>query len=439
MQRHYTIVWGKPIIWEIQCFGAKNFATKAIIASLLSSEKTILTNVPDIGDVHITLDMLNQVGVTYRFDKESNILEIDPSTMEWNTIGGEHSGRNRMPILLLNPILHKFGYARVPGVWWCPIGARTVDFHLAAVEKFGWVLEETSDAYVVTSQGRLQWTTIELPYPSVGATETCLMLSVLSQGNSIIKNIAIEPEIIELITMLRSMGAIIFLQDDRTLKIEWVEKLHGTRMNILGDRIEAASRASLACATDGNIIVKWFRPDTLWNFLAYYEQIGWWFEILWPDSMRFFRQSKVLKPCMLETNIWPWFSTDRQQPFCVTLTQAEWVSVIHETVYESRFGYLMTLNEMGAKAQLSDYCLWTVPCRFKNKSHKHSAIVTWPTPLHGIEKLVVPDLRAWLAYYIASAVAQWTTNIYEIEKIERGYGDLPHRLSKTNADITLVE
>ncbi len=435
MSAIYKVRGGEPVIGEIKCFGTKNFATKAMIATLLADEPSTLTNVPNIGDIHITLEMFESVGVTYDFDVEKNTITVNPSTINKHTVPLPDSGSNRMPILLLNPLLHKFGEAIVPVLGGCQIGDRKVDFHLTAIEKFGGKVEETEIGFTATAPNRLHGTTIELPYPSVGATETCLMLASLAQGNTIIRNAAIEPEIFELITLLRSMGAIIFTQPGRVIKIEGVEKLNGTTMNILGDRIEAASWACLACASDGEITVHGFRPDTLGNFLAYFQQTGGGFQILSSDTVKFYRKSKQLRPVMLETNVYPGFSTDWQQPFAIMLTQAYGTSVIHETVYENRFGYLKALNKLGAKTQLTNYCLGNVECRFKDLNHPHSAIIMGCTPLTANGHIEVPDLRAGLAYFIAAQIAKGETEIRGIERIERGYGNLLDRLKATNVNM----
>jgi len=274
-----------------------------------------------------------------------------------------------------------------------------------------------------------------LPYPSVGATETSLFLCVIAKGVSVITNAAVEPEIMELITMLRSMGAIIFASPERKITIHGGLPLHGTRLKILGDRIDAASWATLACASDGDVIIKGIQPGTLNNFLSYFQLVGGGFEFLEPEVIRFFRVSK-LKPAMIETDVYPGFSTDWQQPFAILLTQAQGVSVIHETVYEKRFGYLKALNKLGADAQLTSYCLGNTPCRYRDMNHEHSAIIKGPTTLISKDFTIeVPDLRAGLAYVIAAAIARGTTFIDGVDFIERGYGDIVERTRQTNFNI----
>lgn len=432
----YEIIGGKPVKGEITCLGAKNFATKAMVAACLGSSPTTLTNVPPIGDVEITIGLLKSIGVKVEWKGEKELF-IDPTSIDTWKVEMPDSRNNRIPILLLPILLHRMGKAKIPQLGGCKIGERKVDFHTDAAIKFGARVEFTDEGYDATSEG-MQGCHFELPYPSVGATETCLYLSVLSKGTSVIKNAAVEPEIMEMITMLRSMGAVIFTTPTREIRIEGVEKLNGTMMHVLGDRIETASWASLACASDGEITVHGIRPNTLGNYLSYFRQVGGGYEFVGPESIRFFRAGE-LKPATIETDVYPGFSTDWQQPFAVLLTQAEGMSVVHETVYESRFGYLKTLNKLGAKTQLSTSCLGT-KCRFADHNHEHSALVMGKTKLKAIdEPIEVPDLRAGLAYVIAAAIADGTSYVSNIGLLERGYGDVPERLKGLDLQIRKVE
>ena len=432
----YKIKGGNPIKGEIHCLGAKNFATKAMLAALLSKTKTNLINVPDIGDVDITIEMLSSIGVNIKIsDRE---MLIDP-TVSSSNISSPHSGINRIPILLIGVLLHMYNTVTVPIMGGCEIGERGIDFHIDAIKKFGGNISEYSDKIVATKTNKLVGTQITLPYPSVGATETCLFLGVLAKGTSIIKNIALEPEIMELITMLRSMGAIIYSSSNREIRIEGVDSLSGTKTYILGDRIEAASWACLAAASDGDIIVRGINSHYLGNFLSHFTKVGGGFEVIDEESLRFFKKTK-LSPVMIETDVYPGFSTDWQQPFAILLTQARGVSIIHETVYENRFGYTEALVLLGANIKTVNYSLGIINNRFHGTNHKISAMIVGKTKLTAIKnEIKVPDLRAGLAYVIASAIADGETILTEIEKIERGYGDIVERLSKMNLDIIKIK
>ena len=435
----YRIEGGTQLHGEITCYGAKNFTTKAMIAALLGSTPTTLTNVPPIGDVEITADMLRSLGVTINWDKKTKKMVIDPSTAHDANVRQPHSGANRMPILLIGALLHRFDEVSVPMLGGCIIGARGVDFHLDAIQDFGAKIIEGADGYIAQKTRRLKGTHIHLKYPSVGATETSLFLSAMAEGTSVIHNVAIEPEIMEIVTMLRAMGAVIFTHSGREFRVEGVSELKGCVMNCLGDRIETASWASLAAAVDGSITVHGIRPETLGNFLSSFRQAGGGFELLDSDSIRFFR-AKTPQSIHLETDVWPGFSTDWQQPFALFLTQAEGVSVIHETVYENRFGYLKTLKKLGAEVQLTTHCLGSTTCRFEGKGHEHCAIISGATPLVAVdEPLEIPDLRAGLAYVIAAALAKGTTILRGVPMVERGYGDIVPRLKALGLKIEKIE
>jgi UDP-N-acetylglucosamine 1-carboxyvinyltransferase len=433
----YVIQGGKPVSGRIKGLGAKNFATKAMVAALLAEGTTKLLNTPRIGDVEITCDMLEASGAKLSWSEDS-ALSIDASALHSAKVPTPDSGSNRIPILLLGVLLHRLGEAHVPVVSGCNIGARPVDFHLEAAKMFGADINVSDEGYTATRRGPLQACHYTLPYPSVGATESCLFLGVLAKGTSLIKNVATEPEIIALITMLNAMGARVQLMPNRELVIQGVDRLYGVSFEVLGDRIEAASWAALAVATDGEITVDGIDPSTLINFFGPFNSVGGGVSIEGPKSIRFFRRH-ALKSTVLETDVFPGFATDWQQPFAVMLTQATGTSIIHETVYERRFDYLTALSALGAKTQIETHCLGSVECRFRGRDFPHSAIILGPTPLKsdGLT-LNVPDLRAGLAYVMAAALAEGETSITSIARIERGYGDLPNRAKGLSLNIAKV-
>ena len=434
----YKIQGGTSIKGKIRCMGAKNLATKTMVATLLTCKKTILRGVPNIGDVEITKELLMSAGVNINWDKANHIMSIDASNISTHEASLPDSRSNRIPILLLSILLHRLGKATVPIVAGDHIGKRNVDYHIDAIKKFGAEVIHEDDRYIAHAKKKLKACHIQLQYPSVGATETCLFLSVLAEGTSIIKNVALEPEIIELITMLRSMGAIIFLSANRELTVHGVKKLNGTDFFIAGDRIEAASWASLACASNGEIEVTGIRPDLLGNFLSHYTKIGGGFKFLKDDSILFFRNGK-LKSTEIETDVYPGFTTDWQQPFATILTQADGISVIHETVHEKRFGYLDVLNKLGARTEVVNTCLGPTQCRYKGQDFMHSALIHGPTKLKAVaHPIIIPDLRAGLAYLIATVLAEGKSELHAADQIERGYGNLLKKLKDTNIKLERV-
>jgi UDP-N-acetylglucosamine 1-carboxyvinyltransferase len=435
MSLRYVIRGGRPVGGRIRSLGAKNFATKAMVAALLAEGRTTLLNAPRIGDVEITRELLAAAGARIEW-RDDGALEIDPSGVRSARVPVPDSGSNRIPILLLGVLLHRLGEAHVPVVAGDDIGLRPVDFHLEAARLFGAEVEVARDGYHARSKGRLRACHYRLPYPSVGATESCLYLGVLAAGTSIVENVATEPEILALITMLNAMGARIQLRPNRELVVEGVERLYGTHFEAPADRIEAASWAALAAATDGEITVDNIDPATMINFFGPFNAVGGGVAIEGPRSIRFFRRH-ALKSIVLETDVFPGFATDWQQPFAVMLTQAHGTSVIHETVYERRFDYLEALSALGARTQVETHCLGSVACRFRGRDYPHSALIQGPTRLASRDlTLDVPDLRAGLAYVMAAALAEGTTTVTSVGKIERGYGRLPERARDLTLDIS---
>ena len=435
----YIIKGGIPIYGRILCTGAKNLATKAMVASLLSNEITVLRGVPNIGDVDITKQLLISAGVKVECKQKANTMSIDAAKITRYQASSVDITTNRVPILLLSILLHRFGKASVPIVGGDNIGTRNVNYHIEAIKKFGAEVFKEDNKYIAYSKNKLKACHIDLPYPSVGATETCLFLSVLAKGTSIINNIAIEPEIIQLIIMLRSMGASISFNNKRKLIINGVERLSGTNFFIVNDRIEAASWACLACASNGKIEVSGINPNLLKNFLPYFSEIGGGFKVLTNNAILFFRK-RPLRSTKIETDVYPGFSTDLQQPFVTILTQAHGTSIVHETVHEKRFEYLHILNRLGAMTETVSTCLGPTHCRYKNQKHLHSAIIYGPTKLQSISKpLKIPDLRAGLAYLVAAVLSHGETKLDAGEQIERGYGNLVKKLKDTNIQLTRIQ
>jgi UDP-N-acetylglucosamine 1-carboxyvinyltransferase len=430
MAESYKIIGGRILKGEIALAGAKNAATKVIIASLLADSKSVLSNIPKIGDVEVTLEICKSLGVNYKW-LDTNTLEIDPTSIKTYKVPLEDSGKNRVPILFFGPLLHKFQRAEIPVLGGCKIGERPVNFHIDAYQKLGADIDYQGCNYVIKSKG-LKGTTIKLDYPSVGTTENILLGASLATGTTVIQNAAIEPEIEDLALFLQAMGAIIYQDVNRTWIVEGVKNLHGAHFKVMNDRIEAASFASLAIANRGDIFIRGAEQRYLITFLNWVRKIGGKFEVL-NDGIRFFDSTK-LKGVALETDVHPGFMTDWQQPFTIVLTQASGVSIIHETVYENRFGYTEALNKMGAKIYLFSECLGNRACRFSHRDFFHSAIIVGPTPLKGA-KIEVPDLRAGFSYLIAALIAQGESELSGVETIERGYEGLKERLNNLGAEI----
>jgi UDP-N-acetylglucosamine 1-carboxyvinyltransferase len=429
----YRIEGGAPLRGHIRASGAKNAATKQIVASLLTDEEVILHNVPEIGDVAITIDIVQSLGAQVEWTDDST-LRLHAASVKSGEVPVAFSGLNRIPVLLIGPLLHRYGTASVPLLGGDEIGARPLNYHVGALQQLGATISVEADCWRARAD-RLKGTLIDLPYPSVGATESALLSSVLAEGTTVIRNAAVEPEIIDTILLLQKMGALIAVEVDRTIVIEGVAKLRGAEHTLLPDRIEVASFACAAVATDGDVFIEGAEQGQIMAFLNALRRVGGEFEVR-PDGIRFFRGGD-LRSISLETDVHPGFATDWQQPFVALLTQAAGLSVIHETVYEQRFGYTSVLSEMGATIELYKTCLGAKTCRFRYGDHPHSCLVQGPTPLHGIS-MQIPDLRAGFSYVIAGLVGKGTSTIDGAQYVERGYAHIPDKIERLGGRCLVV-
>jgi UDP-N-acetylglucosamine 1-carboxyvinyltransferase len=429
-----TLRGGKPLNGTIQVRGAKNALAKEMVAALLSESTSTFSNISLVRDTTLVAEMIQTMGGEAIIDATNYTLTINAADL--NPLSPEEldqfAGKSRIPILLCGPMLHRFGKVVIPQLGGCNIGARPIDFHLEALEQMGAVITQ-DDRYITLEAKRLRGTKLTLEYPSVMATEQILIAASLADGITEISNAAVEPEIYDLICVLQQMGANISVETDRTIRILGVEKLHGFNHHVIPDRIEVASWACAALATNGRIMIKGAQQVDMLTFLNKYRQVGGGFEVK-SDGIEFWRAQEQLQPLAMQTDVHPGFMTDWQQPFVITLTQAHGVSVVHETVYEERFGYTTALNQMGAQIQLYKECLGGADCRFGSRNYKHSAVIVGPTPLKGAE-IDIPDLRAGFSYVIAALMAEGQSTLHNAGLIARGYDNFIDKLHAIGADI----
>ncbi len=426
---------GRPLTGEITVRGAKNFVSKAMVAALLGSTPSTLRNVPDIRDVNVVSALLRLHGADVVYDVNSGVITMDTTTLSpADAVDiAEHAGSSRIPILLCGPLLHRLGEAVIPDLGGCRIGDRPIDFHLEILKKFGAVVKEASDGLHLSAPNGLKGIRHELSYPSVGATEQLLLTAVLAEGITTLQNAAVEPEIKDLIDTLQKMGAIISVDTDRSITIEGVKRLRGYDHFSLTDRIEVGSWAAAALATKGDIFVHGAQQRHMGMFLNVFRKVGGEFEVV-KDGIRFYHPGGDLRSIALQTDVHPGFMTDWQQPMVVALTQAKGLSIVHETVYENRFGFTAALVKMGANVQLYRECLGDKKCRFGQRNFKHSAVVSGPTPLTAAD-IEVPDLRGGFSHLIAALAAEGTSTVTGIGIIDRGYEDFRGKLAALGANV----
>jgi UDP-N-acetylglucosamine 1-carboxyvinyltransferase len=441
---------GTPLHGQIRVRGAKNLVSKAMVAALLGESPSRLFDVPRIRDVEVVRGLLGLHGVIVTDGADDGELVMDPTNVESASSDeiNVHAGSSRIPILFCGPLLHRLGHAFIPDLGGCHIGPRPIDFHIQALRQFGAVVDKTPEGMHLTAPNGLHGTKLELPYPSVGATEQVLLTAVRAEGVTELRNAAIEPEIMDLICVLQKMGAIITVHTDRVIEILGVPRLHGYHHKPIPDRIEAASWAAAALATRGEIEVLGAQQADMMTFLNVFRSIGGEFEITdarvartgvtgVEGGIKFWHPGGELNAVALETDVHPGFMTDWQQPLVVALTQARGLSIMHETVYEQRLGYTDALNAMGATIQVYRDCLGGTPCRFGRRNFKHSAVIAGPSKLHAAD-LVIPDLRAGFSHLIAALAAEGTSRVYGVDLINRGYEDFEGKLAALGALVERV-
>ena len=406
-----------PLRGDVFVRGSKNAVTKHMVAALLGEGPSVIRGVPEVGDVAITADILRSLGVGVEHDEAAGAITVEPHEAVTADVPLSFSGLNRIPILLLGPLLHRTGKAFVPLVGGDQIGRRPVDFHIEALSALGATIEERPDGLLATA-GRLRGAKIELPYPSVGATETVLLSAALAEGRTVLRNAATEPEVIELALFLQRMGARIELSPGRKFTIDGVSSLRGAETSLAGDRNEAVSYLVAGLVTGGEVRVHGCAQDRLVTAITTLHRMGARFHIT--DDYIQASAPDGLCPAAVQTDTHPGFMTDWQTPLVVLMTQADGMSVLHETVYEDRLVYVPALQEMGAEIELFSTCLGGESCRFHDTNAVHSAIVKGVSKLRGAD-VTVPDVRAGFSSVIAAAIADGPSVLRDIHHLERGY------------------
>ena len=415
---------------SVECGGAKNLTIKLIIASILTRSLVKLYNVPDIHDVSCALKLCELAGT--KVERTGSTLSIDTREL----LSGKLKTKNitsRTPVLYLSVLLHFFEEVEVPLPGGCHLGSRNLDIHIEILKKFGCRVEELDTSILATRPEKILGTSFELPIPSVGATETALFLSVLAKGKSILRGIALEPEIHSLILFLQACGAKIAYTGERELTIEGAE-LSGIEFEIPGDRLEAASWACLACASGGEIEVSGINPEHLSTFLGIYRLLGGGFKLTGKQKIKFYRNGEI-SPLFLETGPYPKLSTDYQPVLAAVLSVANGSSILHETLFDNRLSYLKVFSEFGISSTSYTECIGSA-CRFKG-AWIHSAVINGTPKLLAPNNLIQPDsIRSGFSYLILACISHGTTTLTGLNIIERGIENLYSKL--TGLSVRLI-
>jgi UDP-N-acetylglucosamine 1-carboxyvinyltransferase len=432
----FQVEGGTPLRGSVQVGGAKNAAYKLMIASLLGQTESRLLNVPGISDVELVSKIIRNLGGSVRSAGTETVF-IQPAGLNTWKIDTEHGEASRASTLFLGPLLARFGQAEVPLPGGDKIGKRPLERHLDGLRAMGVELRQTEHSLVAKTNG-LKGTTYRFNKNTHTGTETLIMAAVLAQGQTILENAALEPEIDDLITFLTAMGAKIRRRAFRVIEIEGVPALQGAIHKIMPDRNEAVSYACAAIASKGDIIVENARAEDLTAFLDKLREVGAGYEV-GPYGIRFFYQGQ-LRATDIETQIHPGFMTDWQPLWATLVCHATGDSIIHETVMQNRFQYVDTLVKMGAKIVPIQPEV-TNPEQFYNfewsdatSADVHAIKITGPTEFHGGE-FAVHDLRAGATTLLAAISGTGTTILHNVEQIERGYQKIESQLRSLGAKI----
>lgn len=420
MSHSYMIRGAKKLHGTIRTSGAKNEALKALAATILFGEPVVITNVPEIEDIKSMIEILERLGA--RITRNGDRVTVDASTITESDIPRDLATKIRASVVLLGPLLARFKHVTLPDPGGDTIGKRPIDFFLEAFIRMGATFTKTATGYVGTAK-KLNGTTIFFPQVSHTATESLMMAATRINGTTILKNCAMEPEVVALAKNLRNAGAAIEGEGTPTITITGVKALKAPkRWEISPDRIEAGTFLIMAAITRSDVTVTNCNPEHLSALLLEFDHIGIPFTST-PSTISVKPTVKRKRATTIKTHEYPGFPTDLQPQIAVLCTQSDGMSLIHETIFEGRLHFLETLKKFGANVILFD---------------PHRAAIIGSTPLRGTT-VESPDIRAGVAFVIAALAAKGVTTIRNTYQIQRGYERLVERLAKIGANIQEVE
>lgn len=417
--RKIIINGGKPLTGEVAVSGAKNSVVALIPAIFLADDLVVLDGVPAISDVDSLIDIMATMGASIKRDGET--LEIDPRGVKDMPMPYGKINSLRASYYFYGSLLGRFGQAVVGLPGGCDLGPRPIDLHLKAFEAMGATISYEGEMMRIATAGQpLHGAHIYMDTVSVGATINTMIAATKAKGRTVIENAAREPEIIDVATLLNNMGAHIRGAGTNVITIEGVEKLHGTRHQVIPDRIEAGTYIAMAAAIGKGIRVTNVLYEHLESYISKLEEMG--VRMTVEEDAVFVEEQGKLKAVSVKTSPYPGFATDLQQPITPLLLMAQGQGNISDTIYEKRINHVPELARMGANISVLGGRI----------------VYRGPNQLSGAP-VKATDLRAGAALVIAGLMAQGTTEITNIEFILRGYSNIIEKLRELGADITLVE
>lgn len=434
----FRIKGGIPLKGTISVSGAKNVALKVLTASLLFEGEVILKNIPQIGDVYGVMGLIQDLGGEVEFVEKSTV-RVNSSGINANKLDLLVASKIRASFMFFAPLLHRFNEAHIPNPGGCRLGARPIDRVVSGMEALGVTVNYDSDTGFFHAnmnkkpQGRYRFSKV-----SHTGTELLIMLGAISDGETIIENAALEPEVDDLIMLLNDGGASIRRYNDDII-ITGAEKLvQKNPFTIRADRNEAATHAVLAITTEGDITLTNLATNDLDAFNKQILRAGGGIEALSESEIRYFYQGP-LKGIDITTEPHPGFMTDWQPPMAIMLTQAEGESLIHEKMFENRFSYVEELQKVGADIQYVTLPVDNPDTFYEfnyepGKEYKQAIRITGKTPLHNAV-LQISDLRAGATLAIAALIAPGESIVHGAQHLERGYEDFVEKVRSVGGTI----
>lgn len=412
----FVVRGGKRLNGTVRINGAKNAALPILAATVLATEPVILHDVPDLRDIHVMIAVLRSLGMTV--EKAGRDVFVDPRTLNSYVVPAELMQEMRASIFLLGPLLAKLGAAEATQPGGCAIGDRPIDLHLYGLTSLGATVHDEGGRTVLRAK-KLVGNEVHFPFPSVGATENVLMAAALAEGETRIRNAAMEPEIVDLAQFLERLGATVRGAGTPDIRISGASMLKGAEHTVIGDRIEAATFVLSTAAVGGDITVKNCLVDHLPGLWGRLQDIGVMVEEIDADTVHIVSEGRFKPiPVSVATAPYPGFATDCQPQFMSFLLAVPGVHLVTERVFENRLGHAAQLRRMGAQI-IAD---------------QRVALIYGGHPLHGAY-VTAPDLRAGAALVIGALKAEGESVIAGREIIERGYEQLDVRLSALGANI----
>ena len=406
---------GSTLKGEINCSGAKNAALPMIAATILSDENIVLKNLPYLQDITTMFELLGSMGADILLNENMDFT-ISTAALKEKEARYELVKTMRASILVLGPLVAKYGEAKIALPGGCAIGSRPVNFHLDALEQLGATIT-LKNGYIEANAKKLVGSQIKFDGITVTGTENIMMAACLAEGTTVLTNVAKEPEIIDLAEFLNQMGAKISGAGTDKITIEGVDKLHGTEHIIPADRIEAGTYLVAAAVTKGEIVINGINPKRLETVLDKLNETGAIIETT-ENSISLSMNRDKPKPVDITTAPFPEFPTDMQAQFSVINAIADGISNIYETVFENRFMHVQELNRMGSNIQVNG----------------NQATIEGVDSLYGAE-VMATDLRASASLILAGLCAQGETKVDRIYHIDRGYERIEEKLNYLGANI----